>query len=882
MINTQKIFQRLRKCLFLFALLFPALDYATEPLEEPASATNSTSMERITEFTAGDIEPPLGALHILPGQEADSVTTVFTRIQRSTEKLAPEGGMESKSNSTIAEASASEEREISFSSGSFTPSAGLDPSMASEVLAMEVNGRDFVYGFILLDEHLSEETQQELEALGVTLLGPHGNNLYKAKFPSNAEVIARVTQLSYVEWVGYSTQDQKLDGDLKKTMDTQAGSATADTLSIVINLFDDDVDGTFERQLETTGAILRSYDPELHAYYAVASRAAIEEIIRLDFVLFVEPVREVRGSHDESMPTISVDYIRPKAAGTTFDGASTILGIMDSGFMLGDAAPVMHLDLNKFGCGRNFTTDTAGVFNDQNGHGTHVLGTIVGTGTANDRYRGVAIGVGGGAGHRIRAAKVFTAANTGMTTWTENAMDFLSEEFDCNRESPRPQVINYSGGTSGTGQRGTDSTSRKLDTKVWEFKQLYVVCVGNNGPNAQTVWSPGVAKDALTVGNILDFGFQTVGDISNTSSRGPTGDGRMKPNVVAPGNVVTSARAGTTNQYINMTGCSMATPHVSGLAATLMQHYPEFQWQPYLLRSHLMASAMAHDNVTTPSDNSSGGRNDYGLGRVSAYVAHWARGNPNGWFSRWAPGTVNRTKWLQFDVEVPTGTQRLVVVTTWDEPAASAGANRAVTYDLDLWIDIDANCTPDAIGQCGEFTSQSFVDNVEYLIINNPRAGTYRLKVIPWNAPAFDLPVGLAALFIQGNPAPNMTLTATPSTGDPLVGVPFAVTTSVFNPSYVASGVHLAPTNLPAGITLEGVRTTRADGVVMDFNVQELTLGDIIESDTRSAVWIFRANTAGTRTIDFRAWSENGGTQTASVPLSIHTPATVRAISTPN
>jgi hypothetical protein len=226
MINTQKLCKHLWKCLFLFGLLFPALDYATEPVEEPASVTNSTWMEPATESTAGDIELPLGALHILPGQEADSVTTVLTRIQRSTEKLAPEGGIESKSNSTTAEASATEEREISFSSGSFTPSTGLDPSMASEVLAMGVNGRDFVYGFILLDEHLGEETQQELEALGVTLLGPHGNNLYKAKFPLNMEVIAQVTQLSYVEWVGYSTQDQKLDGDLKKTMDIQAGSAT--------------------------------------------------------------------------------------------------------------------------------------------------------------------------------------------------------------------------------------------------------------------------------------------------------------------------------------------------------------------------------------------------------------------------------------------------------------------------------------------------------------------------------------------------------------------------------------------------------------------------------------------------------------------------------
>jgi len=51
-----------------------------------------------------------------------------------------------------------------------------------------------------LDEHLSEETQRALETLGVTLLGPHGNYLYKAKFPLDMTVIERVMQFPYVEW----------------------------------------------------------------------------------------------------------------------------------------------------------------------------------------------------------------------------------------------------------------------------------------------------------------------------------------------------------------------------------------------------------------------------------------------------------------------------------------------------------------------------------------------------------------------------------------------------------------------------------------------------------------------------------------------------------
>jgi hypothetical protein len=66
----------------------------------------------------------------------------------------------------------------------------------------------------------------------------------------------------------------------------------------------------------------------------------------------------------------------------------------------------------------------------------------------------------------------------------------------------------------------------------------------------------------------------------------------MKPNLVVTGAVVTSAQAGTMDSYVGKSGCSMATHHVSGIAATLLEHYPDFRNRPHLLRAHLMASAM--------------------------------------------------------------------------------------------------------------------------------------------------------------------------------------------------------------------------------------------------------------------------------------------------
>ena len=274
-----------------------------------------------------------------------------------------------------------------------------------------------------------------------------------------------------------------------------------------------------------------------------------------------------------------MDYLRTGGPGTNFNASSITLGIMDTGFMLGNAAATMHNDLSKWGCGLNFTSDAAGVWDDENGHGTHVIGTILGTGTANSRYRGAADGLGGSSTTSVRAAKVWDSTSTGSTAWMESAMDFFDNASECG--SPAPQVINISGGAFALNMLGTDSMSRKLDAKVWTYGQFYVVAAGNDGlSGAGTVGTPGVAKNALAVGNVRPEGYLTVGDIWPTSSRGPTGDGRMKPNVVAPGTNTTSARAGTTSLYTDLTGTSMATPHVSGLASTVMQHYPDFQGPP--------------------------------------------------------------------------------------------------------------------------------------------------------------------------------------------------------------------------------------------------------------------------------------------------------------
>ena len=130
---------------------------------------------------------------------------------------------------------------------------------------------------------------------------------------------------------------------------------------------------------------------------------------------------------------------------------------------------------------------------------------------------------------------------------------------------------------------------------------------------------------------------------------------------------------------------------------------------------------------------------------------------------------------------------------------------------------ITTRTAPTRKAACGEYSSVSTVDNVEYVVVDNPPAGTYRLKVVPFNAPGFSLPYGMAATIIRGDPTPPVTAFMTTTPSNPTVGSTFGVTVNVSTPSYVASGVQVEPAPLPLGVTPLYVETMRLDGVTMSF-----------------------------------------------------------------
>jgi serine protease AprX len=232
---------------------------------------------------------------------------------------------------------------------------------------------------------------------------------------------------------------------------------------------------------------------------------------------------------------------------------------------------------------------------DDDGHGTHVAS--IAAGAVNAQGEG---GVAPGAS--IVALKVL-GENGGTDSDISQSVEWCIQ----NRARYGIDVINMSLGGEGSSD-GRDVISRSVNRAV---AAGLVVCVaaGNEGSGSFTVSSPGAAADALTVGNMIDLGKGGFA-LAPSSSRGPTADGRVKPDLCAPGWQIRAAQANT-GGYTRMTGTSMASPFVAGVAALMLQADPTLT--PAQIKAIMKGTAV---HFGRPGENT-----EFGAGRLDAYAA---------------------------------------------------------------------------------------------------------------------------------------------------------------------------------------------------------------------------------------------------------------------
>lgn len=366
---------------------------------------------------------------------------------------------------------------------------------------------------------------------------------------------------------------QKLDSSLQNQL--QMTAQVDDTVKVIVQhkaeiLFSQAVDeGQNFRLFNATAMRMRQQD--------------IANLSQDDLVEYIWSDWPMHAFLDTSVPKINVPVLQKQG----LLGTGIKLAVIDTGI-----DPVHPDFAGRIVARASFISGE----DDDNGHGTHVASIAAGNGNASQgKYRGVAPEAS------LYIAKVLDKKGDGFMSTVMAGIEWAVEQG--------VQVINLSLGGGPAGD-GTDPLSILCDAVV-ERGIVVLATAGNSGPGDQTIGSPGSARDVITIGAASD-----TDRIANFSSRGPTVDGRTKPDLVLPGVGIIAAQAAGTEAgevivpgYVSLQGTSMATPHVAGVACLCLEANPDLS--PVQIKQIFQQATV---NLNAPA-------NAQGTGRLDAQVA---------------------------------------------------------------------------------------------------------------------------------------------------------------------------------------------------------------------------------------------------------------------
>jgi subtilisin family serine protease len=269
-----------------------------------------------------------------------------------------------------------------------------------------------------------------------------------------------------------------------------------------------------------------------------------------------------------------------------------------------------HMALDDARAETHFWRDPEGnteTQNDQNGHGTHTMGTIVGG----------ANGIGVAPGASWMACK-----GCGTSSCTDFALIACGEWTLCPTDpdgisNPQCGLAPVVSSNSWGSTESDPFYNEVIDS--WIAADIVPVFAnGNAGPECNTTGSPS-DYDVVAVGSI-----NNANALSTFSSKGPSVAGEIRPHVVAPGTDIYSSYYLGPNSYTTMSGTSMACPHVAGVVALMYQVNPDLTFAEV----RAILEETAHSDDLTPGFRTCGDipqdtfpNNAFGAGRVDALAA---------------------------------------------------------------------------------------------------------------------------------------------------------------------------------------------------------------------------------------------------------------------
>lgn len=699
------------------------------------------------------------------------------------------------------------------------------------------------------ETNFTPEEQEAIKELGLSFYGHVPPNAYILE--GTEEQIDRLKELFSFVYLGEFLPEYKTVCELDNGI---FGAASAENPRyVLVAVTRDEFLQTVKDVLDEEGVeyrvISETICPALTAHLTgsqIARLAKMGEVAAIES--YVDPV--AMNDMSRSSHCCNVDELTMRG----YNGSSQTVCLHDSGLDNGDTANI-HPDFKnkrvsgKVTSGASRERGSSTDWYDNSGHGTHVAGSMCGTGAASDgQFKGMAPG----ASIYVLAA----GADAGLYTGSDSELE------DTYNQGCR--VMNNSWGSASNGSYS--STARSFDTLIWNHKD-YTVCFAagndNNKLNLPTECklTPGAcAKNVIAVGASENYRPLFSDDtepydglhqgMAFFSSRGPCSDGRIKPDIVAPGTGINSCSASRehtsvrSEYYAYLGGTSMACPMASGCAAVI---------RDYLVKKRGVSSASASlvkaimfcgartlypgqyprfEEVPSTRPNSVEGHGHINLKESLEPTDGELRFKE---YSLSATGQV-----ITNFLEKPENTD-LSVALVWSDYPGTTSAARALVNNLDLIL-IDPNGT--------KHTLNDSVNNAEVLRLGNSPAGRYTVIIKGTNIMSGPQPCSLAVNYGRGLRAGEIGLAAEPSFpwGKDYCDI---VLTNLAPNSYITYKVELAEDNEKC-FSLEGATGT----FLSTAKVRLRFLGGAGLSDYPSCV--FRVNCGGSGALSRRIGFPNG------------------------